>query len=535
MVVTSQETAVEAGLTILKLGGNAIDAAIATAACLTVVEPCSNGLGGDCFALIWDGESLHGLNASGYSPKKWTPERFAGRDTMPESGWESVTVPGQIAGWKAALERFGSLSMEACLQPAIEAAEEGFTVTPVTAAAWTKGLEIHGHSSAFHQTFARGSGPGGQPVTGDRVTLPDHGRSLRRIGESLGDDFYHGDLAGRIASAALEAGAALDLSDLADCRVDWVTPLQVDACGVTGHEIPPNGQGIAALAACGVAEHLPLDGLQPDDPRAVHLLIEAMKQAFGDLFAEVADSRHMHLDPNELLSSELLRKRAACVDPDRAGPMRTPPPPDTGTVLLVTADAEGRMVSFIQSNYCGFGSGVVVPGTGIALQNRGSGFVTTPGHPKQVGPRKRPFHTIIPGFWTRDGKPLGPFGCMGGHMQAQGHLQMWQSLFRWNMSPQACLDSKRWLLEKNGTVSLETGTDPALATALRDLGHSVQERPSKHFGGAQLILRQDDGGYIGATDPRKDGRIGILEGQPPHDPPDQGNGSFSSACSPNSS
>ena len=507
MVATSQVTAVNAGLHVLKQGGNAIDAAVATAACLTVVEPCQNGIGGDCFALIWDGAGLHGLNASGRSPAGWTTERFAGLEQMPASGWESVTVPGQVAGWRAILERFGSWPMEACLEPAIDAAAGGFTVTPTVAGVWVQGLAAHGHLKPFADTFSHNGQP---PAPGCTFTLPDHARTLRRIAESNGDDFYRGELAQRICAEARTGGSCLNADDLANHRVDWVTPLSLEACGVTGHEIPPNGQGIAALAACGIAEHLELDRFDHDDPQAVHLQIESLKQAFADLRAEVADIDAMRLSPQALLVPERLAARAELVDADRAGPMNTTLPSSPGTVLLTTADNEGRMVAFIQSNYHGFGSGIVVPGTGIALQNRGVGFVTTPGHPNQVGPSKRPFHTIIPGFWTREGEPVGPFGCMGGDMQAQGHLQLWQRLFRWGQAPQAAVDAKRWRLRNDGVLLLEEGFAPATRDRLAGMGHQIQDAPPGHFGGAQMIIRQADKTYLGATDPRKDGAVGVL-------------------------
>jgi gamma-glutamyltranspeptidase / glutathione hydrolase len=506
MVACSQVTAVNAGLHILNQGGNAVDAALATAACLTVVEPCQNGLGGDCFALVWDGKMLHGLNASGRSSSGWTADRFAGKDNMPIKGWESVTIPGQIAGWRAILDRFGSCSMERCLEPAIDAASNGFTVTPIVAKSWASGLETHGHSQPFSDTF---SVNGQAPDAGSIFTLPDHAKTLRRIAESNGDDFYFGGLAERIIREAQAGGSCLSADDLASCEVEWVSPISLNACGVTGHEIPPNGQGIAALAACGIAEHLELDRYELDAPQAVHLQVEALKQAFADLTAEVADPASMRMSPEALISPDRLKARATLIDHDLAGPMKASLPSSPGTVLLTTADSEGRMVAFIQSNFKGFGSGVVIPGTGIAMQNRGYGFVTTPGHPNQVGPRKRPFHSIIPGFWTKDGHPLGPFGCMGGDMQAQGHLQLWQRLFRWGQDPQAAINAKRWRLQNDGTLFLEEGFSSSTKDYLSKLGHRVESAPASHFGGAQMILRQEDGSYIGATDLRKDGAVGV--------------------------
>jgi gamma-glutamyltranspeptidase / glutathione hydrolase len=507
MVASSQVTAVEAGCHVLREGGNAIDAAIATAACLTVVEPCQNGIGGDCFALVWDGHELHGLNASGRSPAGWTPERFSVLNQMPYKGWDSVTVPGQIAGWKALLGRFGSWTMEACLEPAIDAAAHGFTVTPTVARAWAHGLATHGHSKPFAETFSCDGRP---PEPGSTFALPDHAHTLRRIAQSNGDDFYHGELAEKILADARAGGSCLNAEDLATCQPDWVTPLSLEACGVTGHEIPPNGQGIAALAACGIAEYLDLNRFDHDDPRALHLLVEALKQAFADLTTEVADEDAMRLSAQDLLHPNRLASRASLIDESRAGPMQATLPSSPGTVLLTTADAQGNMVALIQSNLHGFGSGVVVPGTGIALQNRGVGFVTTPGHPNLVGPKKRPFHTIIPGFWTQGGQPLGPFGCMGGDMQAQGHLQLWQRIFRWGQSPQTAIDAKRWRLQKNGLLMLEDGFSSNARRQLSQMGHRIQDAHPSQFGGAQVIIKEADGSYLGGTDPRKDGAVGVL-------------------------
>jgi gamma-glutamyltranspeptidase/glutathione hydrolase len=507
VVATSHPLAAQAGLSMLARGGNAVDAAIAAAATLTVVEPTGNGLGSDAFCILWDGAELHGLNASGAAPQGWTPDRFRTQDSIPFRGWESVTVPGAISAWVALAERFGTLDLPTLLAPAIAYAADGFAVTPVIGALWARGAETLSDQPGFAEAFM----PGGRaPRAGERFRNPDQARSLQLIAETAGRAFYEGELAERIAANARAHGAALSEADLAAHRPEWCGTLATGFGDCALHEIPPNGQGIAALMALGMLEHVGLPDLDADDPLALHLQIEAIKLAFADLQAFVADSRYMTgITPEALIDPAYLRARAALISRDRAQRHGPGAPRNGGTVYLTAADASGMMVSFIQSNYAGFGSGVVVPGTGISLQNRGAGFTLDPGHPNEVGPGKKPFHTIIPGFLMRDGAPRMSFGVMGGPMQAQGHVQMVLRTQLWDQDVQTAADAPRWRFVEGNAVACETALPEATRAQLADLGHEISvEAPDSAFGfgGAQLVERLASGGYAAGSDPRKDGQ-----------------------------
>lgn len=503
VVATSQPLAAQAGLRALYRGGSAVDAALSAAMALTVVEPTSNGLGSDAFVLVWAGGRLHGFNGSGRAPAAWTPDRFAGRDRMPEIGWDTVTVPGAVDAWVRLHERFGRLAFRDLAEPAIRYAREGFPVSPITATAWTKAEAELGHFPVFRRTFL----PGGRaPRPGERFANPDQARSLERIVDSRGEAFYRGELAERIAATAAAAGGALVPDDLAGHRGEWVDPLATEFAGVHLHEIPPNGQGLTALIALGLLRHLALDAVPLDSADSVHLQVEAMKIAFSLAHAHIADPDRMRVSPEALLAEEFLAEMARHVRWDRAAPPGPPPSLEPGTVYLTAADADGMMVSLIQSNYAGFGSGIVVPQTGISLQNRGRGFSLEPGHPNRVAGGKRPFHTIIPGFVTRAGEPVMSFGVMGAHMQPQGHVQMMVRIFHYGQNPQAAADAPRWHLCEDGSLALEPGFDPETARALAARGHPLREGPPQWgFGGAQLILR-GEAGYLAASDFRKDGQ-----------------------------
>jgi gamma-glutamyltranspeptidase/glutathione hydrolase len=504
VVATSQPLAAQAGLRILLAGGNAVDAALAAAIALTVVEPTGNGLGSDAFAILWDGHALHGLNASGRSPAAWSPARFAGRPAMPQTGWDSVTVPAAVSAWVALSRRFGKLPFADLFAPAIAYAEQGFAVSPTIAAAWAYGAARLADEPGFAATFLPGGRP---PRAGELFRNPDLAASLRLIAETEGAAFYKGDLARRIAADAARFGAALTEDDLAAHAPDWCGTISKDFEGHTIHEIPPNGQGIAALAALGLLAHTDAPRRDPDDPVSLHLQIEAMKLALADADRFVADPAHMDTPPEALLDDAYLAARAALIDPARALLAEAGAPRAGGTVYLTAADATGMMVSFIQSNYMGFGSGVVVPGTGIALQNRGAGFTLTPGHPNEVGPAKRPFHTIIPGFAMKDGAPEMSFGVMGGPMQAQGHVQMVMRCLIAGQNPQAASDAPRWRFIAGRTVAMETAVPESTRNALAAMGHEiVLEPPDTAFGmgGAQLIRRTAHG-YVAGSDHRKDG------------------------------
>lgn len=504
IVATSQPLAAQAGLSMLSRGGNAVDAALAAAIALTVVEPTGNGLGSDGFAILWDGEALHGLNASGRSPAGWTPERF--REGIPERGWDSVTVPGAVGGWVALSGRFGKLPFADLFEPAIRYAEDGFIVSPVIATLWANGVKLLSDQPGFADHFML---DGRTPVAGERFYRKDTANSLRLIAETEGEAFYRGELAEAIAADAAKHGSAMTLEDLAAEKPDWCGTIQQAFDGVELHEIPPNGQGIAACMALGMLSHTPIRDLSPEDPKALHLMWEAMKLAFRDVDAFVADGNAMtEVTSADLLDADYLADRAALIDPARAQDFGAGAPKRGGTVYLCAADAQGMMVSYIQSNYAGFGSGVVVPGTGIHLQNRGFGFSLADGHPNQVAPRKRPFHTIIPGFLTEKGQPRMAFGVMGGPMQAQGHLQMVLRTQIWGQDVQTAADAPRWRVTDGLGIACETAMPSDALQTLSDLGHQISlETPDEAFGfgGAQLIYRLDEGGYAGGSDPRKDG------------------------------
>jgi gamma-glutamyltranspeptidase/glutathione hydrolase len=505
IVATSQPLATQAGLSILQQGGNAVDAAIATAATLTVVEPTGNGLGSDAFCILWDGKQLHGLNASGRAPAAWTPDKFP--DGMPQHGWDSVTVPGAISAWVELSEKFGTLGLATVLAPAIRYAEEGFIVSPVIATLWAKGAETLGTQPGFAETFM----PGGRaPKAGERFRNPGAARTLRAIAETKGRAFYEGEIAEEIIAFSDANGGSMTKADLANHKADWCGTVAMDFDNVELHEIPPNGQGIAALMALGMLRNTAIRDYGPDSLTAIHLQIEAIKLAYADLHAFVADRDHMtEVDETALLEPDYLKSRAALISDTVAADYGPGAPKRGGTVLLNTADASGMMVSFIQSNYAGFGSGIVVPGTGVSLQNRGFGFNTTPGHPNCVAGGKRPFHTIIPGFVMKDGAPLMAFGMMGGPIQAQGHLQLLLRTQLWDQDVQTAADAPRWRMISGLDVACEPTMDPEVLKGLESLGHKITiESPDNAFGfgGAQLVARLADGGYMAGSDPRKDGQ-----------------------------
>lgn len=505
VVSTSQPLASAAGLLMFAKGGNAVDAALATAIALTVVEPCMNGIGGDAFALIWDGQSLIGLNASGRAPQRWTPDYFSKYTSMPLRGWDSVTVPGGVSAWRALSERFGTLPFADLFEPAIRYARDGYLVSPTVHRQWQAQIAEMLPQPGFSQSFA----PGGRaPLPGERFICPGQARTLERIASTKGDDFYHGELAAAIAAHARQTGGAITEGDLAAHRADWVEPISIPYRDVVLHEIGPNGQGIGALMALGVLQHFDLASAGPDSAESHHLQIEAMKLAFADLNEYVADPESMtEVQASHLLHPDYLASRARLISPDRVSTARPGSPHSGGTVYLTAADRNGMMVSLIQSNFKGFGSGVVVPDTGIALHNRGWGFTLKEGHPNRVAPGKRPFHTIIPGFLTRGGAPLMSFGVMGGSMQAQGHVQVTSRIADHGQNPQAASDAPRWrIMDDNVTVAVEWNFPKEAIEGLIARGHTVHvaERFDTEFGSAQLAMRLQDG-YLAASDHRKDG------------------------------
>lgn len=485
----------------LAQGGNAVDAAIATAITLTIVEPVSNGIGSDAFAIVWDGKQLHGLNASGRSPAAWTPEYFGGKG-VPMFGWNAVTVPGAVSAWTELHAKFGKLAFERLFEPAISYGRSGFPVSPTVAEQWAAQVPLFENQPGFAQAFL----PGGRaPMPGERFSLPDHAATLEAIAATNGEAFYRGELAAKLEAHALDNDGALRAGDLAAHRADWVGTVDGGYRGYTVHEIPPNGQGIVALIALGILEHFEMASLPADSADSVHLQIEAVKLAFADAQAYVADIEHMPWGPERLLDKEYLRRRAALIDRGRAKPAAAGAPAG-GTVYLTAADAAGMMVSMIQSNYMGFGSGVVVPRTGISLQNRGANFVAAPGHPNAVGPNKRPYHTIIPGFVTKDGAAVMSFGVMGGMMQPQGHVQVMVRIADHGQNPQAACDGPRFRWVEGMQVSCEKGFPDSTLDELRRRGHDlIAVDDYNQFGSCQAIWRLE-GGYFAASDPRRDGQ-----------------------------
>ncbi|HUG21065.1 gamma-glutamyltransferase family protein [Piscinibacter sp.] len=505
-VATSQPLAAQAGLRMLLQGGNAVDAAIATAIALSVVEPIMNGIGGDLYALVWDGHTLHGLDGTGAAPHAWTPQRFAGRSEMPRTGWDSVTVPGQVSGWHALSRRFGRLPFATLFEPAIAYARDGFPLSPVIAHAWPQFAALVADQPGFREAFL----PDGRaPQAGQTWRFADQARTLQDIADSGGESFYRGDLAKRLVAHAAQNGGALTAEDLAHHEARWVEPITLRYRDHVLHEIPPNGQGIAAQMALGMLSHFDLRASGLDSAATLHLQIEAMKLAFADLNAHVADPRAMRVTADELLDPHYLAQRARCIDPQRASTAAAGQPRAGGTVYLAAADANGTMVSLIQSNYYAFGSGIVVPGTGIALHNRGWNFSLRSGHPNEVAPGKKPLHTIIPGFVSdAAGAPCMAFGVMGGFMQATGHMQMLCRLADFGQNPQAMIDAPRFMVSPlDGTVKLEATLPDATAEGLLARGHAIERLPYGHFdfGAAQIVLNGGDH-HVAASDGRRDGQ-----------------------------
>jgi gamma-glutamyltranspeptidase/glutathione hydrolase len=514
VVSTSHPLAAQAGLRMLQAGGNAVDAAIATAAVMTIVEPCSNGLGSDAFCILWDGRQLHGLNASGCAPQGWTPDYFRAKygaqaTTPPKRGWDSVTVPGAVSGWVALSQRFGKLPFADLMAPAIEVAERGYAVPVIVQHKWTAAASLPEitQQPGFAQAFLP---HGRQPHVGERFAFPEAARTLKLIAETKGEAFYRGEVAAAAAAHARAHGGVMTEADFAAYQPEWVTPTAQDYRGHTLHEIPPNGQGIAAQIALGILQHFDLGSLPVDGVDSQHLQIEAMKLAFADVYRFVAEPRSMRLTPAQMLDPAYLASRARLIDPRRAQDHGPGHLPQGGTIYLTAADESGMMVSFIQSNYMGFGSGIVVPGYGLSLQNRGHCFTLDPTRDNLVGPGKRPFHTIIPAFLTQDGQPVMSFGVMGGDMQPQGHLQTLVRMLDYRQQPQAACDAPRWRWN-GGIVNNEAGFPEATAQGLRDRGHVVQPFADSYqdYGAGQFIWRLGDPaieGYAAASDPRRDGQ-----------------------------
>ncbi len=502
VVSTSQPLAAQAGLQAMQEGGNAVDAAVATAITLTIVEPVSNGLGSDAFAIVWDGERLHGLNASGRSPAAWTPDFFARLGNIPERGWNSVTVPGCVSAWHALSQRFGRLPFGELFSFAIRYAHDGYPVSPTVARQWAQQAPALRHLPGFASAFM----PDGRaPRAGEIFRFPAAADTLERIAADGPEVFYKGALAERLVAHAQACGGVLDFGDLEAHMCDWVGTISTVYRGLELHEMPPNGQGLVALIALGILAHFDLAALPIDGPDSVHLQIEAVKLAMVDAARYVADADAMELPVQALLDPGYLAGRARLIDRERAQDFLHGSPPRGGTVYLTAADRDGCMVSYIQSNYMGFGSGVVVPDTGISLQNRGHAFSLAAGHPNRVGPRKRPFHTIIPAFVTKDGKPYATLGLMGGTMQAQGHTQVMVRIAEYGQNPQAAIDAPRFRVVGGLDVNVEMHFPPETLTGLERRGHRLIPLGEGYmdFGCSQIAMRLG-GAYLVASDARRD-------------------------------
>ena len=515
VVSTSHPLAAQAGLRILWQGGNAVDAAIAAAAALTITEPVSNGLGSDAFCILWDGQQLHGLNASGSAPQAWTPGYFqskygASATTPPKRGMDSVTIPGAVSAWVALSERFGKLPFEDLLQPAIEIAERGYLLPVVVQQKWEAATPELQSLPGFAQSFL----PWGRaPKVGELFKFPAAARGLRLIAQTKGQAFYGGEIAQALARFSADNGGSHQVSDFAQFKPEWVTPLAKNYRQHTLHEIPPNGQGIAAQIALGILENFDLASLPVDGVASQHLQIEAMKLAFADVYRFVAERQGMEVSTEQMLDNAYLAQRAKLIDMKRAQAFGAGNPVKGGTIYLTAADENGMMVSFIQSNYMGFGSGCVEPTYGISLQNRGHGFTVSTDTPNQanlVAPGKRPFHTIIPAFLTQDGQPVMSFGVMGGNMQPQGHMQTVVRMLDHQQNPQAACDAPRWRFNQGLEINVESSMNPQTVQGLKDLGHHVDVINDSYqdFGAGQFIWRAGDPkveGYVVASDPRRDG------------------------------
>lgn len=522
MVCATQPLAAQAGLDILKKGGNAMDAAVAAAACMTVLEPTSNGLGGDGFAIICTEGKLYGLNSSGPAPRLASVEamRKKGYSAIPARGWDAVTVPGVTAGWAAIRRRFGRLSMEELLAPAVSYAEAGFPVTPVVSELWSRAEKIFpacreltpAQRERWSRLFliAGKDGTRHAPAPGEIFRSPLHAQTLRELARTDCESFYRGELAEKIDAASREEGGALRKEDLAAFEPEWVDPIHIGYRGHKVWELPPNGIGIVALMTLGILGDRAYPQGGHDDIEVIHRQLEALKLAFADANRYITDRREMAVTPAELLDPAYLASRRALIREEAVSP-EAGDPCCGGTVYLCTADREGNMVSYIQSNYLGFGSGIVIPETGIALHDRGVSFSLDEQAANHLRPGRRPFHTIIPGFLTEgDGTPIGPFGVMGAYMQPQGHVQVIMNTLDFHMNPQQALDAPRWQWTGGKTVELEPGADGDLVRALRARGHDIKVAPdSLSFGRGQIIWRDKNGVLCGATEPRADGTVAV--------------------------
>ncbi|MDY0235272.1 MAG: gamma-glutamyltransferase family protein [Gudongella sp.] len=510
MVATSQPLAVEAGIKILEKGGNAIDAAIASALALMVVEPTSTGIGGDSFALVWMGEKLYGLNSSGNSPKSISIEdlKSKGYTSIPQYGMIPVTVPGGIAGLVALSERFGILGFKELFKPAVKHAREGYIVTPIVSKLWEKAYNLYKDElkgAEFDEWFKTFAPRGRAPKAGELWKSDELADSLVLIAESKGEALYSGELADRIDTLSKKHGGYIRKSDLEKYKPEWVDPISVNYKGYDIWEIPPNGQGIVSLMALNILEGIDFNHL--DEVEIFHYQIEAIKLAFADAEKYICDKNSMVYSVEELLSKDYAITRRRLIKVQAIEPICGNPKKNE-TIYIATADKDGNMVSLMQSHFIKFGSGVVIPGTGIPLHNRGTGFSFLSEHPNALEPNKSPYHTIIPGFVTKENRAIGPFGIVGGLMQPQGQVQLISDTIDFNMSPQAALDRYRWQWVGGKTIQVEPDFPDRIIKGLRAKGHVIEiQNDITTMGRGQIIWKDEDDTLYGGTDNRADGNV----------------------------
>lgn len=512
MVATSQPLAAQAGLDMLKKGGNAVDAAIATAACLTVVEPSGNGIGSDAFAIVHMNGQLYGLNSSGTAPQGMSIEALkkAGLEKIPLYGIVPVIVPGAPAAWVELSRRFGKLPLSQLLEPAIHYAEHGFAVSPVISRLWKAAFNLYKSQNnpalaPWFDLFA----PNGRPVAAGEIwRSPGHAATLRSIAETQGKAFYGGVLAEKIEAYAKKYGGYITAADMATYQPLWVQPIKVDYRGYEVWELPPNGQGIIALMALNILRGFDFAG--GPSVQNFHRQMEAMKMAFIDGLEHITDPAQMKVKPEELLSMAYADERRKQITQTALAP-KPLRPHSGGTVYMAAADGDGNMVSLIQSNFHGFGSGIVVPETGISLQNRGATFSLDPKHVNCLAPGKRTYHTIIPGFLTKNGEAVGPFGIMGGYIQPQAHVQVLMNILDYELNPQAALDAPRWQWLEGNKIEVEYSFPEHIAEALNRKGHQIVRSAvgATTYGRGQIVLRNGQGALVGATEPRTDGTVAV--------------------------
>lgn len=511
MVCTSQPLASQAGLQMLQQGGNAVDAAIATAICQTIVEPTNNGLGSDCFTLVWVKDKLYGLNGSGYAPQKLTAEAVKEQgftEKIPYKGWCAVTIPGAPSAWSELHKRFGKLPFAKLFEPAIYYAENGYPISPIVAHFWQKAVDLlndYRDNPAIAPWFKAFTINGRAPHTGEMMHLDEHAKTLRLLAATGCEALYRGELAEKLTDFSDATGGYLSVEDFHDFRAEWVEPVAVDYRGYKVWEMPPNGHGITALMALNILKGF--DFPKKDCADTLHKQIEAMKLAFADGMHYIADPRYMQTKVSDLLSDAYAAQRRSLIGEQALQPTHGKPFCG-GTVYLCTADTEGNMVSFIQSNYKDFGSGIVLPGYGLNLNCRAAGFSLDSASDDYLLPRKKPYHTIIPGFLTKDNQAVGPFGVMGEYMQPQGHVQVIMNTVDFLLNPQAALDAPRWQWIEDKKIWIEDNVAPEIITELRRRGHEITVMSDyTTFGRGEIIWRNNDGILAGATEPRADGTV----------------------------